>query len=49
METYFEAKLWFFIGFVGMGVLALIGIGIAGLIRKIKRRTRDRKERGEKA
>ena len=45
METYFEIKLWFLVGFVGIGTLALIGIGIAGLIHKAKRRARDRKER----
>ena len=46
METYFEIKLWFLVGFVGIGTLALIGIGIAGLVRKIKRRAaRGRKER----
>ena len=49
METYFAAKLWFLVGFVGIGVLALIGIGIAGLVHKFKRRTRDRRKEREAA
>lgn len=49
METYFKVKLWFLAGFVGIGVLALIGIGIAGLISKIKRRARDRRKEREAA
>lgn len=49
METYFEVKLWFFIGFIGIGVLALIGVGIAGLVYKAKRRARDRRKEREAA
>lgn len=49
METYFAAKLWFLVGFVGIGVLALIGIGIAGLVHKFKRRIRDRRKEREAA
>ena len=41
--------MWFIIGMVVTGILALIGIGITGLISKIKRRARDRRKEREAA
>lgn len=43
METYFQLKLWFFIIGICILLALLVGIGISGIIRKIKKAAQGRK------